>query len=381
MYSAIVEKCPAVKNTTIKGNPLFTKDCKKWKLSVNDGSEDYKKCMLYYDSLIFFCTKLGNELTQRYGDLFTLNLKKYKVDLICNEFPNEKLLREKYNVTDFTQCIRLCFNDGVFDDRCKYAHYYLKFNTTKLKADRKGVLETYLNNSVVKTPQEVSDSKSDTNDGKARTETAAGSPTIESNLPINLSEQKANTIPEKGSPEKSGQDNKKVDVAQTGQDKKDDAEINKNNIEDIDNLEDNAPNPLGVDKSADMEGEFEPDDEDSLNEQEHVENNAELNVQTNKAKPNTVEDESVNNFNTTEDEMDGDSYFFSYFTVLMCLCIVGYVGYHNRQKILALILEGKRGRRSSRGRRPNSINYHKLDSNLEEAISSSCPKGSTNVIY
>ncbi|CAH1119192.1 unnamed protein product [Phaedon cochleariae] len=80
-------------------------------------------------------------------------------------------------------------------------------------------------------------------------------------------------------------------------------------------------------------------------------------------------------------EIDGDSYFFSYFMVICVMFILGYVGYHNRLKVMALVLEGKRNKRQYRGRRPNSANYHKLDSNLEEAISSNVTKNSSNVIY
>ncbi|XP_018327569.1 trans-Golgi network integral membrane protein TGN38 [Agrilus planipennis] len=83
----------------------------------------------------------------------------------------------------------------------------------------------------------------------------------------------------------------------------------------------------------------------------------------------------------TENSDDGDSYFFSYFMVICIVFIGGYVVYHNKQRILALIVEGRKGRRGSRSRRPNSANYKKLDSNLEEAISSSCNKGATHVIY
>lgn len=78
-------------------------------------------------------------------------------------------------------------------------------------------------------------------------------------------------------------------------------------------------------------------------------------------------------------KMDGDSSFFSYFMVTCLFVAAGYVGYHNRQKIFALVLEGRRGRRQSRSRRPNSANYRKLDSNLEEAISSSCKIGRAHV--
>lgn len=48
---------------------------------------------------------------------------------------------------------------------------------------------------------------------------------------------------------------------------------------------------------------------------------------------------------------------------------------------MALVLEGKKNKRQHRKRRPDSANYHKLDSNLEEALSSSCIKNSNQIIY
>ncbi|XP_046997511.1 spore wall protein 2-like isoform X1 [Schistocerca americana] len=75
---------------------------------------------------------------------------------------------------------------------------------------------------------------------------------------------------------------------------------------------------------------------------------------------------------------DDDSHFFAYFMTTMVFCIIGYLLFHNKQKILALALEG----RSRRGRRrPNTSGYRKLDSNLEEAISSSKSASVTQVIY
>lgn len=48
-------------------------------------------------------------------------------------------------------------------------------------------------------------------------------------------------------------------------------------------------------------------------------------------KPNTlVEDNPVSNVNT---EVDGESYFFSYFMVVCILFVMGYVFYHNRAKV------------------------------------------------
>jgi len=82
------------------------------------------------------------------------------------------------------------------------------------------------------------------------------------------------------------------------------------------------------------------------------------------------------NQSITED----NSYFFPYFMMVCIFFILGYVGYHNKQKIFALVLEGRKGKRQQR-RRPNSANYHKLDSNLEEAVTSACIKNTANVIY
>jgi hypothetical protein len=48
-------------------------------------------------------------------------------------------------------------------------------------------------------------------------------------------------------------------------------------------------------------------------------------------------------------------------------------------QILALALEG-RSRRGTR-RRPNTSGYRKLDSNLEEAVTSKCSTSVTHVIY
>lgn len=82
-----------------------------------------------------------------------------------------------------------------------------------------------------------------------------------------------------------------------------------------------------------------------------------------------------------------DSNFFSYFLFAMFACIVCYVAYHNKSKLLALVLEG---RRSSTGRggfskgRKHTAAYRKLDSNLEEAIMSNSAASSRSqqqIIY
>jgi hypothetical protein len=90
-------------------------------------------------------------------------------------------------------------------------------------------------------------------------------------------------------------------------------------------------------------------------------------------------------------EEDPDSNFFTYLCVIMFLSILLYILYHNRQKVLALLLEGRQGSRGSRGRsRDRSRNGSKaayskldLDCNLEEAIMSkkSMSGKSMDIIY
>nr|CAD7602784.1 unnamed protein product [Timema genevievae] len=69
---------------------------------------------------------------------------------------------------------------------------------------------------------------------------------------------------------------------------------------------------------------------------------------------------------------DEDSHFFAYFMTMVLICIIGYLVFHNKQK--------GRSRKGSR-RRPNTAGYRKLDSNLEEAVTSSCSQSVTHVIY
>uniref|UniRef100_U5EML6 Putative conserved plasma membrane protein n=1 Tax=Corethrella appendiculata TaxID=1370023 RepID=U5EML6_9DIPT len=83
---------------------------------------------------------------------------------------------------------------------------------------------------------------------------------------------------------------------------------------------------------------------------------------------------------------ENDSNFFSYFLFLMFVCILCYIAYHNKTKVLALVLEGRRSSngRSTGGRRKHSAAYRKLDSNLEEAITSSNDsnnRSSSQIIY
>ncbi|KAF4526445.1 hypothetical protein B566_EDAN014057 [Ephemera danica] len=91
-------------------------------------------------------------------------------------------------------------------------------------------------------------------------------------------------------------------------------------------------------------------------------------------------DSQYHRFNSFRDAED--SHFFAYFLTLSVICIIGYLVFHNKNKILALVLEGRKGPRGGRSsRRPSTSSYRKLDSTLEEAISSSAPRTNPHVIY
>lgn len=83
---------------------------------------------------------------------------------------------------------------------------------------------------------------------------------------------------------------------------------------------------------------------------------------------------------------DTESSFFPYFMFLMFVVVSLYVAYHNKSKILALMIEGRRSRnytsRNGGRRKHSSAEYRKLDSNLEEAIQSEGGHVlSTQIIY
>ncbi|XP_032676812.1 uncharacterized protein LOC116846544 [Odontomachus brunneus] len=91
--------------------------------------------------------------------------------------------------------------------------------------------------------------------------------------------------------------------------------------------------------------------------------------------------EQKNNVRYHNISTEGDSHFFTYFTVTTVACIACYIGYHNKQKILAIVLEGRRSRNSRGRRRPSTASYRKLDCTLEEAVTSQCNANVTHVIY
>jgi len=65
--------------------------------------------------------------------------------------------------------------------------------------------------------------------------------------------------------------------------------------------------------------------------------------------------------------------------LLSLVAIVAYLVFHNKQKILALILEGRRSQGNRR--RSGGREYRKLDSNLEDTMDTGRDANLRQVIY
>lgn len=75
-----------------------------------------------------------------------------------------------------------------------------------------------------------------------------------------------------------------------------------------------------------------------------------------------------NNINYFDEEEQTSSWgFFTYFLLLSTLCVVVYIAYHNKNRIIALVLEGKR---STGHRRMNNNVYNRLE-NLNDVMPNS----------
>ncbi|XP_078316782.1 uncharacterized protein LOC111120062 isoform X2 [Crassostrea virginica] len=67
-------------------------------------------------------------------------------------------------------------------------------------------------------------------------------------------------------------------------------------------------------------------------------------------------------------EPESEGHFMAYFLTAVVLCVAGYVIFHNKQKIVAFIVEGRTGRRSSR--RSNKGGYSKLKPSVDDVMPS-----------
>jgi len=73
------------------------------------------------------------------------------------------------------------------------------------------------------------------------------------------------------------------------------------------------------------------------------------------------------------------SNFMAYFLLIAIVCIIAYLVFHNKQKILALVLEGRRN--SGSRRRSGGREYRKVDTNVEDTMDLNRESNLRQVIY
>lgn len=185
---------------------------------------------------------------------------------------------------------------------------------------------------------------------------------------------------------------KVVEPAKTDDTKDDPAVINLENNDISPNLFDEngdnaAETPDKDETKNDFEAPYREDDEEMYNDDAMARNNNLPEVKIPQEPEPTLDDVPHKKIEVVDFEEDPDSNFFTYLCALMFLCVLLYILAQNRAKILALLLEGRRGngRRGSRERTRGGSKaaYSKLDCNLEEAITSkkSLSGKSMDIIY
>ncbi|KAL1517165.1 hypothetical protein ABEB36_000964 [Hypothenemus hampei] len=401
LYDIILSKCPDFGKTNLTNDyqDIFTKKCTNWTAisvatSYASETKTESQCLLLYEAMQLFCTKLKDHLSKIEGLVPKANYGNHNLNTICSKDNGLSLMQNtEHDVSNLTNsyCNEICVDiiDGnpIVSSMCQLAYYFSAFNTTKfiekyelLHRENTDSQQTKQNSTtqnnhvesnkldlVIEHGNEPSEPRFKESGKSQISESDNGNGTPNKIIPVAEKEKapEANSsipklvinqadAPQVKEPSKIEQPKQKPSI----------------NEEDSENQEDDQEDrPEEVDEA---------EKPDSDNEQEPA---MPENIGDSQKKPTTLND-PVNSYNQLDDDSNGDSNFFSYFTVIMCLVVISYIGYHNKQKILALLLEGKRGKRSGRqSRRPNSANYHKLDSNLEEAMSSSCAKNTSNVIY
>ncbi|XP_072395843.1 uncharacterized protein [Diabrotica undecimpunctata] len=363
-------------------------------------------CTLYNHTLISYCRSNN---TVRYPTISEIKLKNYTLDSVCKSVV--KSSQSIFPTFKQHSCWRTCttlFNEEELQPACLFAHYYYLQTTNVTEKTVIPVAVPHnppeiVNQPIHEEPPEQQPSKN------LHVPDQPQQPVLQGGLPAVNVDSQAVVPPPKN---EQSVDSKKVNAANVpiaSEDAKEDPKL-----EDTKKAETlspkiststtvkvsepgQAPAPVPVDVNIAQPN---PDDammnEDDEDEGIHGGDDNEYadgppgpaKPETVKAEPKAVDrkpDTTVQEISPVSDDnldvVDGESPFFSYFMVICVVFVLGYVAYHNRIKVMALLLEGKRNKRQNRGRRPNSANYHKLDSNLEEAISSNVTKNSSNVIY
>jgi len=140
-----------------------------------------------------------------------------------------------------------------------------------------------------------------------------------------------------------------------------------------------GPNPGSKDVKA-SESDPDQNDKDKIeNEEDAVDDKDTVEV-VKEPKIDTPLETDFQKQMSSETKDPPQSNFFSYFIVLAIITIIVYLVFHNKKKILGLIVEGRSGRQSGR-RRSGGREYRKLDSNMEDMMETGRETSMRQVIY
>ncbi|XP_034936656.1 trans-Golgi network integral membrane protein 1-like [Chelonus insularis] len=366
--------CTTLYDQSVKVCHLYTTE-KKELFNQTIFDEEINKTITNITKLLEVCAIRGNNLILEY------NKTKPFVDKLNNYFKNPKNCADRCSAgTNENSTINpLCVMIHYIDEKIRMSQIHTKEeDVTKhdsVVTSKEAGSEKAIKQSTVASKETIStnnEPNSDKNE-KVKEEKVADNSKI-----VNSGANPPKNDGTKSNPENPGnkttvpinEQTNKVEVpplekekenSETAVAKPDTFDQTMTNIE-----EDNNQHPGGDFLPEEESDQIQIDEEDKMNDQDPL------------VKPDDKTDGLLIHHNI---EKDDDAHFFGYFTVLGLLGIGGCLAYHHKQKILAILLEGRRSRGGRGRRRPSTASYRKLDCTLEEAVTSQCNANVTHVIY
>lgn len=408
----------------------ITRDCHNVTYPDEKSDEVISKntflCMTFYDTIYKVCQSnqlqnpVLNNVTTFYTYIQKLIPKKNEEDQtkFCENIRDLKFSYKKLkslshiNLNNSHVCYSACFSvTEDFIPLCAILPWSKSIDEFIAETSKIEQKKAQSNNSSTASKTVVTDSNikvTDINSNEApknksavakNTETAQETPPVDNKLIIEKSNASVKqTINIDDAPPADKQVQKDVNADQVNTGEVDKVSVNKGKSDDPKNLDDTNGNveKIKIEENEDIKtstiSENTEDHENSAN-QDDWDDDKPIND------PNEVLDQAVitaadpgQNMPEPSEQRDSispyhsmrtddESHFFTYFTIVSLISVAAYIGYHNKQKILAIVLEGRRSRSNRGRRRPSTANYRKLDCTLEEAVTSQCNANVTHVIY
>lgn len=149
MYQVIVQKCPDLEKTDIKKNlsEIFDKKCVDWaaidKVTVlTDDNKTNVQCLLLYESILPFCTKIGEKIIQFASFIKDSLHGVYDLETVCDSEKSlvKTLKNSTHNLTNIlhlSTCPLICtttISNGKpkIAEMCSMAYFLNTFDVVKL---------------------------------------------------------------------------------------------------------------------------------------------------------------------------------------------------------------------------------------------------------